>query len=58
MRSVGDVKEVYQYHCEIVRYLEEKNVEKAKEAFNGHIDLALHGIEQVEAKYRDYFVEE
>ena len=58
LRSVGDVKEVYQYHCEIVKYLEQKDAEKAKEAFNGHIGLALHGIEQVKEKYKDYFVEE
>ena len=58
LRSVPDVKKVYQYHCEIVKYLEEKNVEKAKEAFIDHIGIALNKIEQVKEKYRDYFVEE
>jgi DNA-binding GntR family transcriptional regulator len=58
LRTVGDVKEVYQYHCLIVKYLEEKNVELAQKAFSDHIALALHGIGMVEEKYHDYFVEE
>ncbi len=58
LRTVGDVKEVYQYHCLIVKYLEEKNVELAQKAFSDHIALALHGIGIVEEKYHDYFVEE
>ena len=58
LRSVGDVKEVYDYHCEIVKYLEKRDTELAKKAFSNHIGLALHGIEQVEEKYKDYFVEE
>ena len=58
LRSVPDVRQVYLYHCEIVKYLEEKNVEKAKEAFQKHIGIALDRIEMVKEKYKDYFVEE
>lgn len=58
LRSVSDVKEVYNYHCEIVKYLQERNVEKAKKAFVDHISLALNKIEDVIEKYNDYFVEE
>ena len=58
LRASGDVREVYDYHCEIVKQLENKNVELAKKAFTDHIALALHGIEMVEEKYHDYFVEE
>ena len=58
LRSVSDVKEVYDYHCQIVKYLEEKDVENAKKAFIDHIGLALNKIEFVINKYRDYFVEE
>ena len=58
LRSVPDVRQVYLYHCEIVKYLEEKNAEKAKEAFIKHIGIALDRIELVKEKYKDYFVEE
>ena len=58
LRASGDVREVYDYHCEIVKQLENKNAELAKKAFTDHIALALHGIEMVEEKYHDYFVEE
>ena len=58
LRSVPDVKKVYQYHCDIAKSLEEKNLEKAKEAFTKHIGVALDGIEKVKEKYKDYFVEE
>ncbi len=58
LRASGDVREVYDYHCEIVKQLDNKNVELAKKAFSDHIALALHGIEMVEEKYHDYFVEE
>ena len=47
-------------YCDVAldKYLEEKNAEKAKEAFIDHIGIALNKIEQVKEKYRDYFVEE
>ena len=58
LRSNADVRKVYEYHCDIVKYLEAKDAEKAKEAFINHVGLALDNIEIVEEKYHDYFVEE
>lgn len=58
LRSSSDVKVVYSYHCEMVKYLEQKDAEKAKEAFTKHIGLALDKFEEVKEKYADYFVEE
>ena len=58
LRSVPDVKRVFSYHCDMVKYLEQKDAEKAKDAFIKHIGLALSKFEEVKNKYSDYFVEE
>ena len=58
LRSVPDVKRVYSYHCDMVKYLEQKDAEKAKDAFIKHIGLALSKFEEVKNKYNEYFVEE
>lgn len=58
LRSSSDVREVYSYHCEMAKYLEQKDAEKAKAAFVAHLGLALNKFEEVKEKYADYFVEE
>ena len=58
LRSVPDVKRVFSYHCDMVKYLEQKDAEKAKDAFIKHIGLALSKFEEVKNKYNEYFVEE
>ncbi len=56
LRNIDRLKELYNYHIEIVDALEKKDKEKAINALSEHFYSGLTGIEEVYHLYKDYFM--